>query len=59
MKIMDDFCYEWKPLRVYHKIVMSKDEWDTKKGPDKSIKMHCMYNGMAKGRCKTVKKSGP
>jgi len=20
MKIMDDFCYEWKPSRAYHKI---------------------------------------
>jgi len=38
---MEDFCYEWKPSRAYHKstlFVVSKDEWDTKEGPDKSMK---------------------
>jgi len=29
--------------------MVSKDEWDTKEGPGKSMKMHCMYSGMAKG----------
>jgi len=41
MKIKDNFHYKWKPSRAYHKIdtfVVSKDEWDTKEGPGKSIK---------------------
>jgi len=29
--------------------VVSEDERDTKEGPGKSMKMHCMYSGMAKG----------
>jgi len=29
--------------------VVNKDEWDTKEGRCKSIKMHCIYSGMAKG----------
>jgi len=41
MKITDDFHYEWKPSRAYHKIdtfVVSKDEWNTKEDPGKSMK---------------------
>jgi len=32
-------------------MVVSKDEWDTKKGTGKSMKnaLYCMYNGMEKG----------
>jgi len=29
--------------------VVSKDEWDTKEDPGKSMRMHCIYSGMAKG----------
>jgi len=44
MKITDDFRYKWKP---YHKIVESKDEWDTKEGTSKSIKngLHVQWYG--------------
>jgi len=42
MKITDDFHWELKPSRAYHKIDtfswLSKDEWDTKEGPGKSVK---------------------
>jgi len=40
MKIMDDFCYEWKPLCAYRRIdtlLVSTDEWHTKEGTGKSI----------------------
>jgi len=35
MKIMDDLL---KPSRAYTPFVVSKDEWDTKEGPGKSMK---------------------
>jgi len=38
MKSMDDLHHEWKPSCGYHKIEMSKDEWDTKEGTGKSMK---------------------
>jgi len=41
MKIMDDLHYKCKPSRAYPKINTfhgSKDEWDTKEGPGKSMK---------------------
>jgi len=53
MKITGNFRYKWKPSCADHKIdaiVMSQDEWDTKKGP---WRMHCMYSGMAKGTSRT------
>jgi len=28
--------------------MVNKDEWDTKEGLGKSMKMHCMYGGMEK-----------
>jgi len=52
MKIMDDFCCEWKLLHAYHKSTLrciSKDKWDTKEGTGKSM-MNTLYacNNMAK-----------
>jgi len=44
MIITDNFYYEWKPSRAYHKIdtfAVVKDEWDTKKGTG-----HPSKNGM-------------
>jgi len=41
MKITDDFHYEWKPLRAYHKIdtfLENKDEREMNDGTDKSMK---------------------
>jgi len=41
MKIMDDLHLELNPLRAYHKMDTfcgSKDEWDTKEDPGKSMK---------------------
>jgi len=49
MKIMDDFCNEWKPSHAYHKInifAMGKDEWGALVNPQR---MHCTYRGMSKG----------
>jgi len=35
---MDDFHNKWKPSLAYRKIVVNKDEWDTKEGCGKSMK---------------------
>jgi len=50
MKITDDFCYEWKPSRAYHKLILfmeSKDEWDAKEDTGKSMKnaLHVQWYG--------------
>jgi len=41
IKIKDDFHYEWKPSRAYHKIdtfMVSKDKWDKEEGTGNSMK---------------------
>jgi len=41
MKIASDFHCKWKPSCAYHKLtlfIVSKDEWHTKEGTDKSVK---------------------
>jgi len=51
MKITDDIRNKWKPSCAYHKptlFVVNKDEWDTKEGHGKSMKMHCMHSSMVK-----------
>jgi len=40
---MDNFCQELKPSHAYNKIMMSKDEWDTKEGPGKSNALYGVY----------------
>jgi len=38
MKIVGDFYYKWKPYHQIKLFTVSKDEWDTKEGPGKSMK---------------------
>jgi len=39
MKIMNDFCYAIMCLPIKSTLfIVSKDEWDTKEGTDKSMK---------------------
>ena len=50
MKNTNDFCYNGKSSRVTTKstlFAVSQDKWDTKEDTGKSMKMHCMYCGMA------------
>jgi len=37
-KITDDFNHKWKPTTKSTLFVVSKDQWNTKKGPGKFIK---------------------
>jgi len=47
MKITDSFCYNRRHHAKLTLFLVSKDEWDTKKGPGKSMKnvLHAQRDG--------------
>jgi len=51
MKITDDFCYEWKPSRAFHKINFlwwAKMNGTQRRALVSPWRMHCIYNSTAK-----------